>query len=319
MNKFFNSKIKHFSILDKEWSKLEKKIKNNKKILIKKNCPICKKNNFKLLFQKKGLNFVKCKCKSEHVYINPAIKEKYLFEHFKNSLSWKIWSKNVLKSKKKNIDDIKKYNFTKIFLKNKLKKNFKLLDVGCSSGNFLEFSKKNLTKNCYGLEPSIEAYKIAIKNNQNIINTNFENYKINEKFDLISFWASFEYCSNLENVIKKIKKLLKKNGILLIYISGNSSSFIMRMLKKKCVGFVFNRSHYFSPNSLNMLFKKHNFKKIFQKSFISEIDVISNYLNYNQEYSKQISNNLKKKFLKNLEKLILKNMMGYKFLTIFKR
>ena len=48
--------------------------------------------------KKKGLKFVKCKCKSEHIYINPWINESYLLNHFKNSKSWKIWSNEVLKS-----------------------------------------------------------------------------------------------------------------------------------------------------------------------------------------------------------------------------
>ena len=97
----------------------------------------------------------------------------------------------------------------------------------------------------------------------------------------------------------------------MIYISGNPSSLIMRVLKEKCLGFVFNRGNYFSPNSLNMLFKKNKFKKIYQKS--------SNFLDYNESYHKPTKNSMAKSFSKELEELILKNLMGYKFLTIFKK
>ena len=97
MSNFFSSKLKHFDILNHEWKKLENEIKKNKKILNKKVCPICRKSNFTILFKKKGLKFVKCKCKSEHIYINPWINESYLLNHFKNSKSWKIWSNEVLK------------------------------------------------------------------------------------------------------------------------------------------------------------------------------------------------------------------------------
>ena len=319
MSNFFSNKLKHFDILNHEWKKLENEIKKNKKILNKKVCPICRKSNFTILFKKKGLKFVKCKCKSEHIYINPWINESYLLNHFKNSKSWKIWSNKVLKSKENYKNDMKKYNNVKKFLKKNLKTNFKLLDVGCSSGNFLEFSNKYLTRNCLGLEPSSDSYKIAIKNEYNVINKGIENYNTDEQFDLISFWASLEYCMNIDLVIKQIKKLLKKGGILLIYISGNPSSLIMRVLKEKCLGFVFNRGNYFSPNSLNMLFKKNKFKKIYQKSFVSEIDVISNFLDYNESYHKPTKNSMAKSFSKELEELILKNLMGYKFLTIFKK
>ena len=83
MSNFFSNKLKHFDILNHEWKKLENEIKKNKKILNKKVCPICRKSNFTILFKKKGLKFVKCKCKSEHIYINPWINESYLLNHFK--------------------------------------------------------------------------------------------------------------------------------------------------------------------------------------------------------------------------------------------
>lgn len=319
MTNFFNSKIKHFSLLDKEWSRLEKQIKLNKKILKNSFCPICGKKNYEILFTKKSLNFVRCKCKGKLVYINPSINEKYLHKHFKYSKSWKIWSKNVLKSKNKIREDNKKFKDIKKFLKDKTTKNFSLLDVGCSSGNFLTFSKKNLTTNCYGIEPSVDAYKIAKQNNLNVINTSFENFKTKKKFDLICFWASFEYCYDLKLVTTKIKQLLKSNGLLLIYISGNSSSLIMRMLREKCVGFIFNRTHYFSPQSLEYFFKKNKMKKIFEKSFLSEINVITSYLDYNAAYDKKEIPLSLKKFSINLEKNIFNNEMGYKFLTIFKK
>ena len=76
----------------------------------------------------------------------------------------------------------------------------------------MEFSNKYLTRNCLGLEPSSDSYKIAIKNEYNVINKGIENYNTNEQFDLISFWASLEYCINIDLVIKQIKKLLKKVG-----------------------------------------------------------------------------------------------------------
>ena len=323
MNKLLESKITHFKMLYKEWDKLEKKIISTKNILVHKSCPVCKKKQYKILFKKKGLYFVKCNCKAEHVFINPSINNNYLTNHFMNSSSWKIWSKKVLKSKKNYSIDKKKYSIATRIIKKNLNRKSRILDVGCANGNFINYCKRYFHCDCYGIEPSKEAFKLAKINSKNkVFNTNFENFKSQEKFDLICFWASFEYCTDIDLVMKKIKTLLKKNGILLIYISGNSSSLIMKTLREKCVGFIFNRTHYFSPKSLNELLKKNKFKIIYEKSFISEIKEILNYLNYNKPYEKHKSNrnnNFDKEFIKKLENLILSKMMGYKFLSIHKK
>ena len=97
----------------------------------------------------------------------------------------------------------------------------------------------------------------------------------------------------------------------------------MRTLREKCVGFVFNRTHYFNPKSLKFFANKHGFKELFQKSYNSEIDILENYYNYNDPYDKtknQKNPQLIDKKLSNLfSKIIDEKKMGYKFLAIFKK
>ena len=322
MAKNIKSKKSHFDYLENEWNILNEKIENKEKILIKKNCPICKKKKFKILFKKKGLNFVQCNCEAKHVFINPSISQKFLEKHFQNSKSWNVWSKKVLKSNENSRLEKYKYSKATEVIKKTYTNKIDILDVGCASGNFINYCNTTYKWNTFGIEPSKGAYSLAIKKNKkNIYNTNFENFSLNKKFDVISFWASFEYCTDIDFVLKKIKTLLKKRGLLLIYISGNSASLLMRLLKEKCIGFVFNRTHYFSPKSLDMLLSKYKFNRIYQESFISETKEIINYLDYYEPYKlAEINSNsfLTPGIVKQFDKIILKKMMGYKFLTIYK-
>ncbi len=328
MNQILKNKIEHFSQLEKEWNAL-KKINDTKiRITEKKKCPICNKTNkLKIIFKKKGLNFVKCGCyNSDHVFINPVIKSSILDKHFRNSVSWKTWAKKVLIKKKNDKDENKKFFESLKKITEFKKKIFNVLDVGCSTGNFLKYCDKNFKWNLYGIEPSYESFKVAKKQcgkRIKIDNCNLYSYKTDKKFDLITFWASLEYIQDINKALKKINKISNKNSIILIFVSGNSNSLIMRTLREKCVGFIFNRTHYFNPKSLKIFIKKFGYKELYKKSYYSELDIVENYMNYNDPYDKKTnlikSNLFDQKSTNLLNKLIDSKDMGYKFLAIFKK
>ena len=136
-----------------------------------------------------------------------------------------------------------------------------------------------------------------------------------KKYDLITCWASFEYSTNPIKFIKKAIKHLNPKGKIIFYISGNSNSLVMRVLRENCVGFLFNRKNYFNPESLNYILKK-NFVRKYIKSDLNNPEIVNNYLNYKKPYS--INKNLFNiKFFKN--RFIQKKFMGYKFLTVYEK
>lgn len=329
MSEILKNKIKHFSQLEKEWNYLQKKINLNNNITEKKNCPICgNKKKLKIIFKKKGLNFVKCNCNnSNHIFINPAIKSKILDNHFKKSQSWKTWAKKVLIKKIKDKSENQKFSDSIKKIKQfKKKKICNVLDIGCSTGNFLRYCKKNFKWKLYGIEPSYESFKVARKycdKDISLTNCNLNNFKTNQKFDLITFWASLEYIQDINKAFKKVKKIANKDSIILIFVSGNSNSLIMRTLREKCIGFVFNRTHYFNPTSLKMFASKHGFKELFKKSYYTELDILENYYNYNDPYDRTKNKKNQKVIDKKLSNLFCKiideKKMGYKFLAIFRK
>ena len=97
----------------------------------------------------------------------------------------------------------------------------------------------------------------------------------------------------------------------------------MRTLREKCVGFIFNRTHYFNPKSLKIFMKNFDYKELYKKSYYSELDILENYMNYNDPYDRKInlvkSNLFDKKSINLLNKVINSQDMGYKFLAIFKK
>ncbi len=307
------SKKEYFDSLLNEWDLILKKKKPYAKI---KPCPVCKKKRIYRIFVKKKLNFVKCE-NCTHVFINPPFKSTIINNHFRNSVTWDYWSKKILINKQQKIAEKKKYAEGVKYIKSLKKKNLQILDIGSASGNFVGIAKKN-GWNISAVEPSKYASQLLKKKYDcKIYNNYFENLDIEKKFDVITCWASLEYSYEPIKFIDKLKRLLNKNGTAIFYISGNSNSLIMKVLREKCVGFLFNRMNYFNPKSLNTILKK-KFKKKKIVSDVNNIDIIYDYLNYRKPYLKKKSQNFKNNVLFQ-EKVIKSQIMGYKFLAIYEK
>ena len=104
---------------------------------------------------------------------------------------------------------------------NKDIKNLDILDLGCGGGLTCEPLAK-LGGNITGLDFVKENVEIAkkhsIKSKLKIkyIHADIDIIKIKQKFDLILVLEVLEHLQNWENFIKKLKKNLKPNGVLII-------------------------------------------------------------------------------------------------------
>jgi 2-polyprenyl-3-methyl-5-hydroxy-6-metoxy-1,4-benzoquinol methylase len=107
-----------------------------------------------------------------------------------------------------------------------------LLDVGCYSGDFLDLAKKEGAIT-YGIELQSEACSIANSKHQGrILNTVVDEADFSIQFDIIIATGFIEHIPNPLGFMKKVKKWLKNDGILLIE-TPNAGSFIAKLLGKK--------------------------------------------------------------------------------------
>ena len=137
-----------------------------------------------------------------------------------NQLSDEWWNEN---GKFKILHQIKTHRMTYILdqINNRDIKKLKILDVGCGGGIICE-PLARLGAQVTGLDFSpnnIKAAKLhSIKNKLkiNYINKDIEKSKLDEKFDLILMFEVLEHLDNWQKTIKKIKKNLNKNGLIII-------------------------------------------------------------------------------------------------------
>ena len=99
-----------------------------------------------------------------------------------------------------------------------LKENFRFLDIGCGNGWVVrKMSKKSSCIHAIGIDKS----KMMIKNakskilskKESYFVTELESWDTTEKFDIIFSMESLYYSVPMEFALKKVFKLLKKNGV----------------------------------------------------------------------------------------------------------
>jgi len=251
-----------------------------KKIYEKIRCPICNEKNFNILKKKQNSNLslkeIKkyylsssdnvmidqlSKCiKCEFVYLNPRINSKIILNSYKNNPDKEFVKHNKfrLKSFELNFLRIKKN------LEIKKKSNYKILDVGTGGGTFLRVAE-SLGFKPTGVEPNKWLVKyIKKKSKLNIIAGTLTNIK-NKGYNLICFWDVFEHVTDVNKTLKHCKKILNKDGQILINIP-DYDSLARKVLGFKWPFFLNVHLYYFNKNTLSKLLKKHGFK--YEKSIM---------------------------------------------------
>ena len=137
-----------------------------------------------------------------------------------NQLSDEWWNEN---GKFKILHQIKIHRMTYILnqIGNRDIKNLKILDVGCGGGIICE-PLARLGAKVTGIDfapNNIKVAKLHSEKNKlkiNYIYKDIEKSKIDEKFDVILMFEVLEHLDNWKKTIKKIKKNLNENGIIII-------------------------------------------------------------------------------------------------------
>ena len=138
------------------------------------------------------------------------------------------------------------------------KKKINLLDVGCSTGFFIEYAQLKGWK-CEGLELNPSAVAFGIKRKLNIIQKTLEEFKPSKKYDIVTMFDVLEHLPNPSKEINKVKKILKKKGLVYVYVPNWESATRM-LLGEKDSHFIWPTHHltYFSPKTLMDFFPKED-------------------------------------------------------------
>lgn len=136
----------------------------------------------------------------------------------------------------------------------------KVLDIGCSSGEFLMVMKQ-FGCSVYGIEPSDALRKIAVeKNGISVFAGTLPNKKVeNESFDLVSMWDVLEHVRDPSRFIADASILLDRGGRLLLNIPM-IDTLPARLLRGLWPFYLDVHLYYFSMSNLTQLLSKNGFE-----------------------------------------------------------
>ncbi len=271
-------------------------------------CPVCEKDNYIKIFQKEGGEYVKC-LECSMIYANPVFTNDALTDYYQNNHTEQS---EVVESDTDNFY-VNLYNQGLDSIE-KTSKAGKILDIGCSSGTFLDTAKKRDWQT-NGVELNQKEFEFTQKKGHIAYNELLENIPFREKFDAISMWDVFEHIRNGEDYLNQMKNLLNKNGVIFLQIPS-SDSLAAKILQEKCNMFDgLEHVNLYGVETIKLLSKKCGLKVLSLSTVISEIGVINNFLGYEHPYFGSTTN---KEFIPNMidEKTLHEKLMGYKLQVV---
>ncbi len=229
------------------------------KINIGSLCPLCQTILNPAAARFRLQSYFKCrKCRIIYL-INFNIDEKVYEKDYFN----KEYRNQYGKTYVEDFDKIKKLSYDRItkikqIIKNKEKPE--ILDIGCAYGPFLEACMEmGLVPT--GLDISMDAVKyVKSKLKIECINKSFLDYKSEYQFDIITMWYVIEHFKELSEVLTKINKNLRING-LFAFSTPNSTGISG---KSDLINFLDKSppDHFYilSPGIVKRILKLYGFK-----------------------------------------------------------
>jgi SAM-dependent methyltransferase len=219
-------------------------------------CFLCKKNNFEIVYKLPSKKVIRC--------LNDGL---FLVEETKRpvkKLYGKEYYENSPYSNFLNLNE--NYFLKKLYKIKELTKNTDpiILDVGCGWGDFLKLLKKQGI-NYLGIDQSDEAVVICRSNKLNAVNLTLQDLiRQKKQYSAITFFQVIEHLKNPLLILTAAKKLLKKNGIILLTTPNNDSPL------RKIFGAKWS---VYNENSHFVFYDKQTLRKILEVAGFKNIEI----------------------------------------------
>ena len=279
----------------------------DEKYLEKRACPVCGSCESREIFKKNGGTYVVCD-NCSMVFINPVFRDRELVEYYKFNNS------NQAMAHSSEIDFYRRIYTSGLEMIAKYKIAGKILDIGCSSGLFLDIAATNYSP--YGIELNEADVRIARAKGHRIWDQPIEivTFGDNDKFDVITLWDVFEHIKDGKTYLQNLKVKLREDGVIFLQIP-NAGALAARIMRDKCNMFDgLEHVNLYSLKTITLLAASAGYKVQGLVSVIDELKPVINYLEYEDPYNGSFRESSDLDFL--TQDLVLSKMLGYKLQVV---
>jgi predicted TPR repeat methyltransferase len=150
--------------------------------------------------------------------------------------------------------------------------NFRVLDIGCASGAFLNSVSRKYGWQGVGLEPSEwmcefgkQTYGLDLRSDYFSAGLFAPN-----SFDLVTLWDVLEHIAEPNQVLNDIALVLDDDGYLILNVP-NSKSIAARIFGRRWPFLLAVHIHYFTPKSINEILAKHGFELVESRPYFQSL------------------------------------------------
>jgi 2-polyprenyl-3-methyl-5-hydroxy-6-metoxy-1,4-benzoquinol methylase len=148
---------------------------------------------------------------------------------------------------------------------NKNKHKPRILDVGCSTGDFLLEAQKDFEVE--GVELSSWAVDIARSHDLKVFTQNIETLDVSKtKYDCISMWGVIEHLENPYDAIDNLSKFLNQDGIVAIW-TGNVFSVPSKIFRENWWYIMGQHINLFSQTSLDKIMSANGLARVTKRIY----------------------------------------------------
>lgn len=138
----------------------------------------------------------------------------------------------------------------------------RILDIGCATGEFLNYFKKRNWET-FGIEPDAKARKMGISNYAlHIEDEEYLDKLPDASFDVITMWHVLEHVPLLNERIAQLQRLLSPRGILFIAVPNPASPDAVFYGSYWAAYDVPRHLYHFTRKTIPFLFSKHAFRLV---------------------------------------------------------
>jgi SAM-dependent methyltransferase len=154
---------------------------------------------------------------------------------------------------------INKYNPSAV------RKDFAILDIGCSIGSLLNIFKEHGFQSLSGVEPSKQCSRLAKElYDVDVFPGMLSGYSPGYQFDMLLMTGVLEHVSDFETLLPHVDRLLKDSGMLLAVVP-DAENFSSRP-RSPFDEFSVEHINYFTAKSLSNLLKRFRLGKYYTRS-----------------------------------------------------
>lgn len=281
----------YFDSVEKELRGLprENGVVVNSEIVIDTDCAVCSEKSFKQVLCKYGFMYVEC-TNCSHVYVRNRLRDEKILSDYRSGndlekLTHKIEQTDKLQEYTNNL-----YNKYLSLFANLGIKDGRLIDIGCGSGNFVDYCVKNSPYEVYANEINEDLHPgLREIVNDNLIVGSIEDQELSsEGFDIITMWGVLEHLIDPISVLTQAKNLLNDGGYIFALIPNiNSRAYKLLGARTPTLN---PKVHIqmFTENSFELLCDKAGVKVVKLFGELPVIDLMYDYLRFDDELIAEI-------------------------------